>query len=49
MPFGTIPEPGKLEYYESLGIREIVLRIEGGTADEVLPVLDEYAAFIPTP
>jgi probable F420-dependent oxidoreductase len=48
VPFGTIPDPGKLEYYESLGIHEIVLRIPGGTRDQVLPVLDEYAGLIPT-
>ena len=46
VPFGTVPDPGKLDYYASLGIREIVLRIIGGTRDEVLPVLDEYAALI---
>ncbi len=42
VPFGTIPDPGKIDYYASLGIREIVLRVPGGTRDEVLPVLDEY-------
>jgi len=46
VPFGTVPDPGKLAYYEDLGIREIVLRIPGGDADEVLPVLDEYASLI---
>jgi probable F420-dependent oxidoreductase len=43
VPFGTVPDPGKLAYYEDLGIREIVLRLPGGDADTVLPVLDEYA------
>jgi probable F420-dependent oxidoreductase len=42
VPFGTVPDPGKLAYYEDLGIREIVLRIPGGNADAVLPVLDGY-------
>src|SRR6478609_10073960 len=46
VPFGTVPDPGKLAYYEDLGIREIVLRIPGGDADAVLPVLDEYASLI---
>ena len=46
VPFGTVPDPGKLAYYEDLGIREIVLRIPGGDADTVLPVLDEYAALV---
>lgn len=43
VPFGTIPDPGKVEYYASLGIEEVVLRLPGGDADRVLPVLDKYA------
>ena len=27
VPFGTVPTPGKLEYYASLGVDEIVLRV----------------------
>ncbi len=46
VPFGTVPDAGKLAYYEDLGIREIVLRVPGGDADAVLPVLDEYAALV---
>ncbi len=42
VPFGTIPDPGKIEYYASMGIDEVVLRLPGGTADTVLPVLDQY-------
>jgi probable F420-dependent oxidoreductase len=44
VPFGTIPDAGKLEYYASLGIDEIVLRVPSGGADEVLPLLDQHAA-----
>ena len=44
IPFGTIPDPGKLSYYSDLGIEEVVLRVPGGTRDEVLPVLDSFAA-----
>ena len=44
IPFGTIPDPGKLSYYADLGIEEVVLRVPGGTRDEVLPVLDSFAA-----
>jgi probable F420-dependent oxidoreductase len=43
VPFGTIPDQGKLEYYSSLGIEEIVLRVPSGTADETLPLLDTFA------
>ena len=43
VPFGTVPDAGKLEYYESIGIEEVVLRLPGGTADRVLPRLDAFA------
>jgi hypothetical protein len=46
VPFGTVPSPGKLDYYESIGIDEVVLRVPGGDADRVLPLLDEYAALL---
>ena len=46
VPFGSLPDPGKLDYYASLGITEIVLRVEGGDADAVLPVLDEFATLV---
>ncbi|MQY02940.1 TIGR03619 family F420-dependent LLM class oxidoreductase [Actinomadura macrotermitis] len=43
VPFGTLPTARKLDYYASLGIEEVVLRVPPGTRDEVLPVLDGYA------
>jgi probable F420-dependent oxidoreductase len=46
VPFGTLPDPGKFDYYGSLGINEIVLRVPGGHADTVLPLLDEYAKIV---
>jgi probable F420-dependent oxidoreductase len=46
VPFGTFPDAGKLEYYESIGIDEVVLRIPNTGAGDILPVLDEYAALI---
>ena len=46
VPFGTIPDPGKLEYYASLGIDEVVLRLPPRAADEVLPRLDRYAELV---
>jgi hypothetical protein len=46
VPFGTVPDPGKVEYYESIGITEVVLRVPGGDADRVLPILDEYAPLV---
>ena len=46
IPFGTIPDPGKADYYESIGISEIVLRVHGGDRSRVLPQLDEYAKLV---
>ena len=43
VPFGTVPDAGKLEYYESMGIDEVVLRVPTAGAERVLPLLDEYA------
>ena len=43
VPMGTIPEPGKLEYFASLGLDEVILNVPTGTADEVLPFLDRNA------
>jgi probable F420-dependent oxidoreductase len=46
VPFGTVPDPGKLEYYASIGIEEVVLRLPGGPRDKVLPRLDRFAALV---
>lgn len=46
VPFGTLPDRGKLDYYRSLGIDEVVLRLPSAPADVVLPILDRHAAFV---
>lgn len=46
VPFGTVPARDKLDYYASLGIDEVVLRVPGSGRDEVLGVLDRYAGFV---
>lgn len=46
IPMGTIPEPGKLEHFRSLGIDEVILGVESGTRDQVLPVLDRFAELV---
>ncbi len=46
IPFGTLPTAGKLEYYASLGITEVVLRISSASREVVLPELDAHAAFL---
>jgi probable F420-dependent oxidoreductase len=43
IPFGSLPDQGKLEYFGTLGIEEIVLGVEPGGRDIVLPVLDRFA------
>ena len=46
IPFGTIPDPGKLDYYASIGIDEVVLRVPAGDHDTVVPALDEYSKLV---
>jgi alkanesulfonate monooxygenase SsuD/methylene tetrahydromethanopterin reductase-like flavin-dependent oxidoreductase (luciferase family) len=46
VPFGTVPTAGKLDHYRSLGLREVVLRVPSGTADEMLGALDRLAVFV---
>jgi probable F420-dependent oxidoreductase len=43
---GTVPDPGKLEYYAALGVTEVALRLPSGPRDVVLPALDRYAALL---
>jgi probable F420-dependent oxidoreductase len=45
VPFGTLPDRGKLDYYASLGITETVLRLPSAGRDEVLRTLDSFVAF----
>ncbi len=47
VPFGSIPDPGKLEHFESIGVTECVFRVPSAPADEVLPVLDRYVELLP--
>ena len=46
VPFGTIPDKPKLDYYEELGVTEVVLRVPSGPMTAVLKVLDAYTAFL---
>jgi len=46
VPFGTLPTPEKLTYFEEVGVTEVVLRLPSAPADEVLPVLDRYTEFL---
>ncbi|MEU0478508.1 LLM class F420-dependent oxidoreductase [Streptosporangium sp. NPDC006013] len=46
VPFGTLPNAEKLDYYSELGIEEVVLSLPSAEADQILPILDEYTAFL---
>lgn len=46
VPFGTIPDPGKFDHLERIGVTECVLRVPSAPADEVLPILDAHAAVV---
>jgi hypothetical protein len=46
IPFGSMPDPGKLEYFGTLGIDHVVLGLDPGTREEILPVLDKYASVV---
>jgi probable F420-dependent oxidoreductase len=46
VPFGVLPDAGKLDYYAGLGVTEAVLRLPSAPRDAVLPVLDRYTSFL---
>jgi probable F420-dependent oxidoreductase len=46
VPFGSIPDHGKLDHFETVGVTECVFRIPSAPRDEVLPLLDRQAALI---
>jgi probable F420-dependent oxidoreductase len=46
IPFGSIPDHGKLDYFESLGVDECVFQLPSAPADQVLPLLDKQAAIV---
>jgi hypothetical protein len=47
VPFGTVPDEGKLAHYASIGCSEVVLRVPSGPEPEMVRVLDDYARFVP--
>lgn len=46
VPFGSEASAEKLDYFESIGITEVVFRVPPEPADEVLPILDRQAKVI---
>ena len=45
-PLGSVPEPGKIEYFASLGVRETVIGLTHGPRDVVLEEMDRYAKIV---
>jgi probable F420-dependent oxidoreductase len=46
VPFATIPDHGKLDHYEGLGVAETVFDLPSAPRDDVLPILDRFAALV---
>jgi probable F420-dependent oxidoreductase len=46
VPFGSIPDQGKLDHFAEIGVTECVLRIPSAPRDVVLPTLDKWAALL---
>ncbi|MGV3759178.1 MAG: LLM class F420-dependent oxidoreductase [Actinomycetota bacterium] len=48
VPFGSLPDPGKLAHFERIGVTECVFRLPSADRDVVLPILDDQAALVAT-
>jgi probable F420-dependent oxidoreductase len=46
VPFGSLPDPGKLDHFERIGVTECVFRLPSAPRDVVLPLLDRQAALV---
>jgi probable F420-dependent oxidoreductase len=46
VPLGVLPDPAKLDYYESLGVTEVVFRLPSAPRDDVLQELDNFSQFL---
>lgn len=46
VPFGSIPDAGKLEHFARIGVTECVFRLPSAGRDDVLRVLDRQTAFV---
>jgi probable F420-dependent oxidoreductase len=46
VPFGSLPDPGKLEHFAAIGVTEVVMRVPSAGREVVMPILDEQAALV---
>ena len=45
-PFGSVPDHGKLDHFEKIGVTECVFRLPSAPEPAVMPLLDRYARLI---
>ena len=46
VPMGVLPDRRKLDYYESIGISEVLFRLPPASRELVLPRLDEFTQYL---
>jgi probable F420-dependent oxidoreductase len=46
VPLGVLPDPGKVDYYQSIGCSEIAFRVPSSGRHEVMPLLDDLARLV---
>jgi probable F420-dependent oxidoreductase len=46
VPFGSIPDHGKLDHFSAIGVTETVFVVPSAPRDRVLPLLDRYGALV---
>jgi probable F420-dependent oxidoreductase len=46
VPMGVLPTREKLDYYAANGVTEVVLRVPSAPRDVLMPVLDEFTAYL---
>ena len=46
VPVAVVPDPGKLDHYEEVGVTEVVFGLPSAPRDTVLPILDKQAALV---
>ena len=48
VPFGSLPSAEKLEHFALIGVTEVVFRLPSAPRDQVLPILEQQAALLPS-
>ena len=46
IPFGSVPDHGKLDHFEKIGVAECVFRLPSAPEATVMPLLDRYAGIL---